>query len=104
MSDDDTSPDRGSPPAQPPESPGSSVSTRMQVIILEFQSSEISLYSVKFKIYLFYVLYRDGDFVDFSAFVDFFFSASNLPHFCRFLQFGALIRESERNAEKRLTK
>ena len=50
----------------------------------------------------------------------FFFSASNLPHFCGFLQFRALIRErekcgkkclqnnpnraSERNAEKLLTK
>ena len=39
---------------------------------------------------------RDGDFADFSAFADFFFSASNLPHFCGFLQFRALIREREK--------
>ena len=41
-------------------------------------------------------IFRDGDFADFSAFADFFFSASNLPHFCGFLQFRALIRERER--------
>ena len=40
--------------------------------------------------------HRDGDFADFSAFADFFFSASNLPHFCGFLQFLALIREREK--------
>ena len=39
---------------------------------------------------------RDGDFADFSAFADFIFSASNLPHFCGFLQFRALIREREK--------
>ena len=39
---------------------------------------------------------RDGDFADFSAYADFFFSAFNLPHFCGFLQFRALIRERER--------
>ena len=47
---------------------------------------------------------RDGDFADFSAFADFFYSASNLPHFCGFLQFRALIRERERNAEKKVYK
>ena len=35
-------------------------------------------------------IFRDGDFADF------FFSASNLPHFCGFLQFRALIREREK--------
>ena len=43
---------------------------------------------------------RDGDFADF------FFSASNLPHSCGFLQFGAfrtLIREKEMR-KKMLTK
>ena len=51
---------------------------------------------------------RDGDFADFSAFADFFFSASNLPYFCGFPQFRAfrtfltLIRERERNAEKKI--
>ena len=44
---------------------------------------------------------RDGDFADFSAFADFFFSASNLWHFCGFLQFRALIREKEREMRKK---
>ena len=44
---------------------------------------------------------RDGDFADFSAFADFFFSASNLLHFCGFLQFRALIREREREMRKK---
>ena len=65
---------------------------------------------------------RDGDFADFSAFAVFFFSASNLPHFCGFPQFRALRtlikeremrkkclqnnpnRASERNEEKLFTK
>ena len=48
-----------------------------------------------------YLNLRDGDFADFFAFSDFFFSASNLPHFCGFLQFRALhSNQRERNAEK----
>ena len=44
------------------------------------------------------IVNRDGDFVDLSVIADFFFSASNLPDICRFLQFRAfrtLIRERE---------
>ena len=52
------------------------------------------------------LIHMDVDFMDFSAFADFFFSASNLPHFCRFLQFRAfrtLNREREKCGEKMLT-
>ena len=43
---------------------------------------------------------RDGDFADFSAFANFFLSASNLPHFCGFPHFPNS-NQRERNAEKK---